>query len=267
MAFAPHYFSAAGATMAKSAVKHHLSYSNAITSLAKETQKRFSRLVSHPVEKGRVLEHIAVNFLRRFIPSRYSLGYGFIVTADGQQSRQIDIVIYDNVDNVPIFLSDTIGIFPVESVFAAIEVKTQLGRSELRSSIASIRELRTFKTSKRYLFYTERSISGKTNRFEEIEIPISPRTYIFAYDTKYKSASNLRDAIVEEYGESITHIHGVYVLKKNWFIAQKANTIPPVFFVHEQQGTKKFIINLIKRLRELPMAPAAMERYFQAEEE
>jgi len=252
--------------MAKKAIKHHLSYSSAITSLAKESQKRLSRLVSHPVEKGRVLEHIAVNFLRRFIPSRYSLGYGFIVTAEGLQSRQIDVVIYDNVDNVPIFLSDTVGIFPVESVFAAIEVKTNLGRSELRSSIASIRELREFKASKRYLFYTERSISGKSNRFEEVAITVAPRTYIFAYNTDYKSAELLRDAVIREYGDTITHIHGIYILKKNWFIAQKANTDPPVFYVHEKQGTKKFIVNLIKRLRELPMAPAAMENYFQDED-
>lgn len=243
------------------AVRHHIDYSNAIAFLAKETHEKFRELISHPLEKGRILEHIAVNFLRRFLPTRYSLGYGFVVNAEGKKSRQIDIVIYDAIDNVPIFLSDAIGIFPVECVFAAIEVKTKLDKKELRSTLSSVKQLRSLKGSKEYMVLTHQS--GKTNQFEKVSISLAPRTYIFCYDTNFKSLTALRDAILEEYKGGMTHIHGVYVIKKNWFIVQKANTNPASFFMYKTKGTEKFIINLIKRLRSFPMAPAAMENYFE----
>ena len=55
-----------------------------------------SRLVfDHPVAKGSGTEANWLNMLQDHLPRRYQAEPAFVVDADGQQSEQIDIVIYD----------------------------------------------------------------------------------------------------------------------------------------------------------------------------
>ncbi|MGR9047088.1 DUF6602 domain-containing protein [Halobacillus faecis] len=85
-------------------------------------------------EEGRYKESMLKNVLKRFLPSNFSIGTGFIVSSeeatDNTRSSQIDIIIYDN--SYPLLFND--GDFIVtspESVKAIIEVKTALNNGRI----------------------------------------------------------------------------------------------------------------------------------------
>lgn len=83
---------------------------------------------AHWASDGSHKEIVLQDILRRFIPKRYSISSGFVVSDDGQQSsKQIDILIYD-IDSPLLFTSSNFVIIPRHYVRAVIEVKTDTGR-------------------------------------------------------------------------------------------------------------------------------------------
>jgi hypothetical protein len=93
-------------------------------------------------DRGNARERIVANFLRPFLPPSYGLGIGEVFSADGAQSAQIDIVIYDAIFSTVLFRNEERSLFPAESVFGSIEVKSNLNGNELRTSIENIASLK-----------------------------------------------------------------------------------------------------------------------------
>ena len=90
-----------------------------------------ARLFTSTTDKGNVNENAFKQFLRPLIPSRYAIGIGEAIAPDESdrekltQSGQKDVVLYDP------FTSSVFGwgesdlkLFPVESIYAVIEIKT-----------------------------------------------------------------------------------------------------------------------------------------------
>ena len=92
----------------------------------------------HGADKGLRREDALRAFLRDVLPPKYGIGRGEVVSAAGGISRQMDIVIYDALHAPMLFTSATSSIFPAESVYATIEVKSRLTPSDLDPCIASI---------------------------------------------------------------------------------------------------------------------------------
>jgi hypothetical protein len=70
--------------------------------------KYFSTLSDHQGEKGRLNESHLKILLRRHLPEKYGIGTGFIVssnTINRTDNPQIDIVIYDRLNNAPLYQS------------------------------------------------------------------------------------------------------------------------------------------------------------------
>jgi hypothetical protein len=95
-----------------------------------------TRGISHNPTKGSAREYIVMeSFLRPYLPLRYSIGSGIIIDANNKESRQQDLVIYDQFFS-PILLNfESDRIFFSESVFAVFEVKSHLGKKELKDMI------------------------------------------------------------------------------------------------------------------------------------
>jgi hypothetical protein len=90
-----------------------------------------SKLFSHPGEKGEMREQIIKNFLRPFLPQCYDIGSGQVFSEDGQESRQIDLVIYDSVFSNVLFRDAQSCLFPCESAYGAVEVSSTLDSMSL----------------------------------------------------------------------------------------------------------------------------------------
>ena len=101
-----------------------------------------SNLFNQMGDRGSVRERIVANFLRPFLPLCYGLGTGEVFSADGTQSAQIDIVLYDAIFSTVLFRNEERSLFPAESVFGLIEVKSNLNTIELRKSVENVASLK-----------------------------------------------------------------------------------------------------------------------------
>jgi len=80
-----------------------------------------------------------------FLPRKFGVATGYVVSAKGSWSRQADIILYDALE-APILAIDrerSIYVVPVESVFGIIEVKSTLTEKDLR---AALRNAASFKS-------------------------------------------------------------------------------------------------------------------------
>jgi len=91
----------------------------------------FNRLIGHAGEQGRENELALVRVLQNLIPRRLGLGSGIIIDAQDGRSKQTDIIIYDSSDQPSILGQTSQVIFPIETVYAAVEVKTTLTPDEI----------------------------------------------------------------------------------------------------------------------------------------
>lgn len=111
-----------------------------------EAELGATSLQSHSPTKGGARERvIRDSFLRHFLPRCYGVGSGLVFSADGNDSRQVDIVIYDDVYSIVLRKDKENLLFPCESVFGSIEVKSSLNSKELKQAVENIRSLKNLK--------------------------------------------------------------------------------------------------------------------------
>jgi hypothetical protein len=103
------------------------------TSLVKGFVERARALkqLGHKPTKGQLRELFVSDVLKSFLTSQFGIGSGAIINQDGEQSRQMDIVIYDNRILPPFIREENIGVYPAPSVIATIEIKTTLHKKDL----------------------------------------------------------------------------------------------------------------------------------------
>jgi len=82
--------------------------------------------ILHPGSKGDSLEDVWIEWLRKYLPSRYCVDKALIIDSDGNLSQQIDLVIYDQQYTPFVLSQNGIKYIPAEGVYAVFEVKPDL---------------------------------------------------------------------------------------------------------------------------------------------
>lgn len=100
--------------------------------------------ITHKGLKGQLREIVIRDLFRPLLPSDVGTGTGQIISAGNRQSRQQDVVIFDKSILPPILLEESTGIFPIEAVLYAIEIKSRITATGIRSSHASATQLMGF---------------------------------------------------------------------------------------------------------------------------
>ena len=98
--------------------------------------------LTHKLTKGELRELFVSRVLKSFLTNQFGMGSGVVINREGQQSRQTDIVIYDNRIILPFIKEQTIGVYPAESVIATVEIKTTLNQTALKGADAAAKELK-----------------------------------------------------------------------------------------------------------------------------
>jgi hypothetical protein len=117
---------------------------NVFKAISSELFAKFKKSaeIQHNVGKGDNREDALMDFLKENLPKRYALGSGEVISSDNSISKQCDIVIYD-ADHCPILVtSKTHSVYPIESVYGVIEIKSVLTSSELEKSYANIQSVK-----------------------------------------------------------------------------------------------------------------------------
>lgn len=105
--------------------------------------------IGHNLTTGEENETEIRKLLIDFLPSNYGISSGLIIDTKGNQSKQVDIIIYDK--NTPNYtLSSDSKLFLVDQVIATIEIKTTFTTGEsgsLNQSLENVKSIKNLKPS------------------------------------------------------------------------------------------------------------------------
>jgi hypothetical protein len=96
---------------------------------------------------GNVRQLVVERLLTPMLPEGFRIGTGKITDSEGNLSAETDVIIYDRRAVPPLMYDEKLGVFPIESVYYAIEVKTTLTVEEFESSIQKGIKLRSLRGS------------------------------------------------------------------------------------------------------------------------
>lgn len=98
--------------------------------------------ISHHLKSGEARENVLMKLLTKYLPQRVGVGQDFVIDAQGRESKQIDIVIYDRTF-ATIFDINGVKYFPCEIVLAVGEVKSNINsRRDLEDALSKIKSVK-----------------------------------------------------------------------------------------------------------------------------
>lgn len=167
-----------------------------------------------PGDKGASVEDIFRTFLRQYLPTRLKVGHGEIIDLKGRRSRQTDVVIVSE-DHPFTFTPDLPGLFFIEGVCAASEVKTNLTSTELKNALESSCQFKQFEVS------PGKGTMAHTNPSDIKRFYRCPPWFLIAFESQL-TLSSLKNEIVEfEKQNSVKSnkiADAVFVLGRGWAI-------------------------------------------------
>lgn len=101
--------------------------------------------LQHPGLRGAAAEDIFRTFLCEYLPKSLDVSTGMLVDANGQSSRQSDVIISDAAKTPIFYKSKEVRVIPIECAYAVIEVKSKLDSRELRRSFINMKSIRALK--------------------------------------------------------------------------------------------------------------------------
>lgn len=101
--------------------------------------------ITHKGDRGEVNEQFFIEFLRAYLPNRYTVEKAIVLDSCGSVSHSIDIVVFDRQYTPTLLDSDKHRYVPAEAVYAVFECKPKIDKSTLEyagDKIASVRKLK-----------------------------------------------------------------------------------------------------------------------------
>ncbi|MDR7870206.1 MAG: hypothetical protein RIN55_05055 [Tissierellaceae bacterium] len=149
-----------------------------------EADFSFTALIDHNSSKGSVREQIIKNFLRPFLPKCYGISGGQAFDKDGNLSKQLDVVIYDDLYSyIAPYMEDFIY-FPCESIFGNIEIKSKLDSSSFNDAVENIKSMKILQKEAINGYYVNPIKKLVINNVDwNIQVANDYMGIIFAYDS------------------------------------------------------------------------------------
>jgi hypothetical protein len=110
-------------------------YANISKELKSKSDSMKIGFSTHRLSAGENREDIFGDFLKHNLPKSFGVGTGLILSSEGEFSSQADLVIVDHLNNAPLYPDSRNKLWLVESIYALIEVKTDLNPSDIQDSI------------------------------------------------------------------------------------------------------------------------------------
>jgi len=111
-------------------------------------------VMSHPGDKGESTELNWKNLLENHLPKRYSVTKGKVVDYLGNESEQIDIIVYDRQYSPLVFNYNGVEYIPAESVYAVFEVKQNLSKDHIDYAIKKAESVRKLERTSAPIVYS-----------------------------------------------------------------------------------------------------------------
>lgn len=209
-------------------------YHKSINDEFKILQNRVRNLVTHWPEDGRYKEIILQNILKRFLPKNIDVLTGFCIRAidrgRSEQSKQIDIILYDTAFPV-LFREANFAIVPPEGIVGIIEVKSNINNQPIEEIVSTCN-------------YNGSFIYDGQKRQHEIF------NGIFSYDGEFKDvyAQKLRESYNSISPNTAGYSAINFVSINNHFV--RRNWVNPGYSLYQLDGLSfsYFISNLLETI-------------------
>lgn len=99
----------------------------------------------HGPSAGDASEDIWIDIIREYLPRRYEVHSGFVIDSYGNESRQIDCLVFDAFYTPKLWGDNKYLYVPAEAIYAAIEIKQIIDKPNIidaRDKIESVRHLK-----------------------------------------------------------------------------------------------------------------------------
>jgi hypothetical protein len=199
--------------------------------------------------------------LRAYLPPKVGVGTGFIACGgtNPRQSPQCDIILFDALNNAPLYSSEAWSIYPIEMVYAVIEVKTSLNTATLRDAFrkcAVVRRMAASTATKGNKSYRLQlpPVPGRPARPGIVYDRLPPRFFVFSYGGWNSAAALDKNFRKQTKENENAHIHGICTLHKggSFYVGHLAyraadDRASPV----SQQGFRNFLMALPQTLNSM----------------
>jgi hypothetical protein len=217
-----------------------------------------SEAISHAGEKGRNNEQVLAEFLRKYLPQRFSVDTGQVVAADGAKSSQTDIIIHDRFNTPALFLGGASVLVPIETTYAVISVKTTLDKVELADAVKQIESVRKLRNQASFQY--SRGVVTKVPVLEGSVL--RPRGLVFAFKTRWKEVPTIESCFREvlEPIDDQYRANGVCILDTCMIrrIPYKLDTM-----VYSDDPFLHFFVFLLHLIQTMPSWLVDLEKYFE----
>lgn len=235
---------------------------------------KLSAEINHSGAKGTYRESSLRDFLASGrLPMRYGIGSGEIVGPARNVSRQSDLVVFDKLNGLALLLSESVQVYPIESVFGIVEVKSSLSKEELLKGLENIKSVKAL-TPKENIVQRGPVMTMSYAR-------PAPFGIIFAYRLANNSldslASNLREwetnnppefwpNLVVVLGEGVLHHHADGL---QTFVANKDITAAcrPSPMWYRDDTLFQFYISLLDLCAQTHLGAPELRRYYDPAEQ
>jgi hypothetical protein len=90
-----------------------------------------SQRITHAGDRGEVNEQHFIEFLRKYLPNRYTVEKAIVIDSLGSVSHSIDIVVFDRQYTPTLLDNDKHRYVPAEAVYAVFECKPKVDKGYL----------------------------------------------------------------------------------------------------------------------------------------
>ena len=147
--------------------------------------------INHQGNKGTYRESALRDFLLSGrLPKRFGIGTGEIIGPTRKVSKQSDLVIFDQLDGMSLVYDNDVQIYPIESIFGVIEVKSKLSKTELIKSLENIKSVKSLCPNESVTKITNSLISMTYQRPKSFGV-------VFAYALSNNSLESLLENLRE----------------------------------------------------------------------
>jgi hypothetical protein len=108
------------------------------------TNLKSSFRITHKGDRGEVNEQFFIDFLRSYLPNRYTVEKAIVLDSKGAVSHSIDIVVFDRQYTPTLLDNDKHRYVPAEAVYAVFECKPKIDKGYLQyagEKVESVRKL------------------------------------------------------------------------------------------------------------------------------
>lgn len=210
----------------------------------------------HSGSKGDNTEANWIEWFRAYLPKRYKVDKAIIIDSAGNQSQQIDLVIYDAQYSYLVFSQGNSKLIPAESVYAIFEVKQDLNKAHIEYAGEKAKSVRILQRTSAPIKHAGGQYDPKP--LHEILAGVLTTRSEWAEPIASNVAKYIRERGYEDHLDFICSIsNNTFVVENNTFVSQHDPKLTPTIrFCEKNESLVFLLLNMLRRLQDIGTVPA-----------